>query len=105
MADKEKAPVWLAFWGVARWRPELLKIHRDLWRTYRRWIRQLIHAAAAERGLKIDARRAALTFSTLIDGLWIGWIMDDEAYGPQEAEEILRGWVLDLFARAEKASP
>ena len=57
MADKEKAPVWLAFWGIARWRPELLKIHRELWRSYRRWIQHLIHSAARERGLKIDARR------------------------------------------------
>ena len=105
MADKEKAPVWLAFWGIARWRPELLNIHRELWRSYRRWIQHLIHSAARERGLKIDARRAAITFSQLIDGLWIGWIMDDEIYGPQEAEEILRDWVLNLFAQAEPGRP
>jgi TetR/AcrR family transcriptional repressor of bet genes len=105
MGDKEKAPVWLAFWGIARWRPELLKIHRELWRSYRRWIQHLIHSAARERGLKIDARRAAITFSQLIDGLWIGWIMDEEIYELKEAEEILHDWVLNLFAQAEPGRP
>ena len=31
--------------------------------------------------------------------------MDDEIYGPKEAEEILRDWVLNLFAQAEPGRP
>ena len=100
LADRDKAPVWLAFWGVARWRPELLKIHQQLWRSYRRWIQRLIHAVATSRQLDIDVVRAAVTFTQLIDGLWIGWVMDDEIYGPDEAEAILREWVVELFRNA-----
>ena len=43
---------------------------------------------------------AAITFTQLIDGLWIGWIMDDEIYGPREAEQILHDWVVQLFETA-----
>lgn len=99
-----QAPVWLAFWGVARWNPEMLALHRQLWRSYRAWIERLMAAAAADRGLEIDAKRAALTFTQMIDGFWFGWIMDDEAYSPKDAETILHDWLMDLFGEG-KTSP
>lgn len=100
----DQAAVWLAFWGVARWHPEMRQLHCKLWRGYRAWIARLIAAAAAERGLEVDAQRAAITFSQLVDGLWIGLVMDDEAYSPETAEAILHDWVLNLFGEAPARS-
>jgi TetR/AcrR family transcriptional regulator, transcriptional repressor of bet genes len=90
------APVWLAFWGVARWNPEMLEVHRTLYRRFRRWIERLIATAAADRDLKIDARRAAITFTQLIDGLWLGWVMEEE-FHLDEAQGVLLHWLCETF--------
>lgn len=94
--------VGFAFWAVARWNPEMLRLHRRLWRRYRRWVERMMTAAAEQRGLEIDARRAALTYAQMVDGFWIGWIMDEEAYAPKEAEETINAWLLDLFGEGPK---
>ena len=36
-------------------------------------------------------------YSELINGLWIGWLLDNDAYTPEMASGIVRDWVLDLF--------
>lgn len=97
VASRENSLVWLACWGVAPWNPSMLELHHKLWRRYRAWIQRMMEQAALERGIEIDAKRAALTYAQMIDGFWLGWLMDKDAYSPAEAEEIVRGWVLDLF--------
>jgi TetR/AcrR family transcriptional repressor of bet genes len=74
----------------------MLALHRELWGRYRGWIEKLIRQAAAERGLDIDARLQALAFTQLIDGLWLGWVMED-AYSLEDCRRILRTWLFDLF--------
>lgn len=94
--------VGFAFWAVARWNPEMLRLHRRLWRRYRRWVERMMAAAAAERGLQIDARKAALLYAQMLDGFWLGWVMDEEAYSPKEAEETINAWLMDLFGEAPR---
>jgi TetR/AcrR family transcriptional repressor of bet genes len=93
---RKNAPVWLAFWGVARWNPDMLEVHRTLYARFRRWIERLIAAAAAARTLEIDARRAAITFTQLIDGLWFGWVMEEDFTLP-EAQGVLLHWLHETF--------
>ncbi len=95
-ADEEPS-VGFAFWAVARWNPEMLRLHRKIWRRYRAWVERMMVAAAAERGLEIDARKAALTYAQMVDGFWLGWVMDEEAFSPQEAEETIHAWLRQLF--------
>lgn len=95
--SRENSMVWLACWGVTPWNPDMLALHQKLWRRYRAWIERMMAQAAHERGIEIDARRAALTYSQMIDGFWLGWLMDKEAYTPEDAEAIVRDWLLDLF--------
>lgn len=93
---KEQAPVWIAFWGVAPWRPDMLALHRRLWGQYRRWIEKLITSAAAERGLAFDARIAALTYTQLVDGLFLGWVMED-GIQLEDCRITLGKWVCELL--------
>ncbi len=93
------APVWLAFWGVALWEPEMLEVHRDLWGKYRDWIERLIGQAAAERGLELDVRIATLTFTQLLDGLFLGWVMED-SYTLEDCQTVLHKWLFDTFEEA-----
>jgi TetR/AcrR family transcriptional repressor of bet genes len=96
------APVWLAFWGVARWNPEMLALHRELWGGYRRWIERLIARAAAQREMELDVHLAALTFTQLVDGLWLGWVME-ESYALVDCQRVLRTWLFDVFGEDPKA--
>jgi TetR/AcrR family transcriptional repressor of bet genes len=98
-----EALVWLAFCGVAPWNANMLELHHKLYRKYRSWIQRMMEQAAAERNLQIDAKRAALTYAQMIDGFWIGWIIDKDAYTPAEANEIVCDWVLDLFGERQTA--
>lgn len=95
--SRENSMVWLACWGVTPWNPDMLELHQKLWRRYRAWIQRMMEQAALERGIEIDAKRAALTYSQMIDGFWLGWLMDKDAYTPEDAEAIMRDWLLDLF--------
>lgn len=100
--QREKSTVWLAFWGTARWNPEMQRLNHHLYARYRRWVQGRLAAAAAQRGLEIDTRRAALTYAQMIDGFALGLIMDKDAYTPQEASDIVCGWLLDLFGETPK---
>ncbi|HVJ40538.1 MAG TPA: TetR family transcriptional regulator C-terminal domain-containing protein [Dongiaceae bacterium] len=95
--SRENALVWLAFCGVAPWNASMNELHSRLYRRYRSWIQRMMEQAAAERGIEIDAKRAALTYAQMVDGFYIGWIMDKGAYSLQEANQIVCDWVLGLF--------
>lgn len=94
---RESALVWFAFCGVAPWNPSMNELHKKLYRRYRSWIQSMMEQAAEERGIKIDAKRSALTYAQMIDGFWLGWVMDKEAYALEDANQIVCDWLLDLF--------
>ena len=98
---RDEAAVWLAFWGVVYWHPELRKVHLKVWRAYRRFVSDLLESAARERGIPLDARMAGWAFSQLIDGLWMGWVMDETAYTPEEAKNVMREWLLNTLGESE----
>jgi TetR/AcrR family transcriptional repressor of bet genes len=93
----EHALVWIAFCGVVPWNDTMRELHARLYRRYRSWIQRMMEQAAQERGIEIDAKRAALTYAQMVDGFWMGWVMDSEAYSLDEATEIVSDWVLNLF--------
>ena len=81
----EKVAVWVSLTGTARWSPALGDIYRAIWRDYRAGVGRLLGRAAEMAGIRLDAKRTALTFSQLVEGLWIGWAADPEAVAPEAA--------------------
>jgi TetR/AcrR family transcriptional repressor of bet genes len=104
MREKEASLVMIASRGVAPWHGEMLALTRRLWREYRAWIRELIAAAAAARNLEVDARIGAITFAQLNDGLWMGWILDPEAYTLDDAEVVVRQWLFSYLGEPRPTS-
>jgi TetR/AcrR family transcriptional repressor of bet genes len=100
---REKVMVWVALVGSAPWSPQLASIYRNLWRTYRTGIAGLLKRAASERGVQIDAELAALTFSQLIEGFWVGWAADPVAVDAAQAERACHDVVDRLLAISGKA--
>ena len=91
----EKVAVWVSLTGTARWSPALGNIYRAIWRDYRAGVGRLLGRAAEAAGVELDSQRTALTFSQLVEGLWIGWAADPEAVTPAAAEECCHRY-LDL---------
>ena len=83
----EKVAVWVSLTGTARWSPALGEIYRAIWRDYRAGVGRLLGRAAKAAGVELDAKRTALTFSQLVEGLWIGWAADPEAVTQAAAED------------------
>lgn len=92
------------YFSAAWMLPDVLKMHRDLWRRYRTNIERRIAAAARERGLTMDTRQAAITLTQLADGLWLGWVME-EAYTTEDCRIILRKWLCDQFGEDPEKYP
>ena len=80
-------------------------MHLKVWRAYRKSISSLLESAARERGIALDPRIAGWTFAQLVDGLWLGWVMDETAYTPDEAKNIIRDWVLNTLGEREAPQP
>lgn len=94
----EKAAVWAALAGTARWSPSLAEIYRNLWSGYRKAIARLLVRAAEQRGLSLDPDRSALLFSQMIEGFWIGLTADPLAIKPDAAEAACHAF-LDMLLR------
>jgi TetR/AcrR family transcriptional repressor of bet genes len=91
----DKVAVWVSLTGTARWSPALGDIYRAIWRDYRAGAGRLLARAARAAGVELDTQRTALTFSQLVEGLWIGWAADPEAVTQEAAEECCHRY-LDL---------
>lgn len=95
--DAAKMSVWLAFWSEARTRPSLRALNRDLYRGYRAAITRLMAEAARERGVALDAHGSAVALTALIDGLWLEWSLDPDAFSPDVAEAACLDYLARLF--------
>lgn len=104
-ASRDNALVWLALSGVAPWNPQITELYHTLYRRYRSWIERMMVQAARDRGITLNARHAALTYVQMVDGFWIGWLMDHEAYSLEEATEIVCAWLRTTFTQPKKAKP
>jgi len=89
----EKVAVWVSLTGAARWSPPLATLYRDIWRDYRAGVGRLFARAAKERRIQLDPDRTALTFSQLVEGLWVGWAADPEAIAPHTAEDCCHAYI------------
>lgn len=96
----DKVAVWVALVGSARWSPQLASIYKDLWRGYRVGIAKLIKKAAEERSVKLDHNLAALAFSQLMEGFWVGWAADPVSVSKVHAEQAMHLFVDSLFLDA-----
>jgi len=100
----EKVAVWISLTGVARWSPPLGDIYRSIWRDYRVGVGRLLAKAAKDAGIDLHVKRTALTFSQLVEGLWIGWAADPQSVSPEAAEECCHRYLDLVLKRRSKGS-
>lgn len=94
----DKVSVWVSLTGAARWSPALSTVYREIWRDYRAGVGRLLDRASKAAGIEIDIQATALTFSQLVEGLWVGWAADPESVTPSVAEQCCHTY-LDVVLR------
>jgi len=78
--------IWIGFWSVIGKSPALRKLNRELYKQDRNAYEKAFEDVARRRGLSVDARRAAIALSALMDGLWLQWCLDPQGFSPTQAE-------------------
>jgi TetR/AcrR family transcriptional repressor of bet genes len=101
----DKVAVWVALTGAARWSPALADLYRTIWRDYRAGVGRLFSRAANNSGIDLDPDRTALTFSQLVEGLWVGWAADPAAIAPDKAEACCHAYVDMVLGRKRSHRP
>lgn len=84
------------YYSAAFVMPSVLAMHRDMWARYRLSIERRISAVAREKGMTLDTRLAAITLTQMVDGLWLGAVME-ESYTREDCRRILRQWLCEQF--------
>lgn len=92
------------YFSAAWMLPKVLAMHRELWGRYRAHIGRRLSAAASERNLVIDVRLSAIALTQLVDGLWLGRVME-ECYSQEDARRILRAWLCEQFREDPEQYP
>lgn len=78
--------IWIGFWSVIGKSPSLKKLNRELYKQDRSAYERAFEDMARQRGSRVNARRAAIALSSLMDGLWLQWCLDPQGFSPEEAE-------------------
>lgn len=94
---QEHVIVWLGLCNLVRTDTRLKEIDQRLYNRYRFNIANALSDMAEEKGVHINAARAALGLTALIDGLWLQWSLDQNAFVPQEAEVTCLDYIHRVF--------
>jgi TetR/AcrR family transcriptional repressor of bet genes len=101
---QEYLGIWVGFWSVIGKSPSLKKLNRTMYGQDREKYQLLFEEIATKRGIKINARRAAISLIALTDGLWLEWCLDPKGFTPEEAEASCVDFVARTFAVPEQAA-
>ncbi len=101
LLDGDLLATWLAFWGRVRRDPAVRALHGEIYSAYRARLAAMLSAAAT--GRPIEAERAALALTALLDGLWLELCLDPTTFSAEEAVRIVEAFVDALLAGAVDA--
>lgn len=96
--------VWLHFWSAALTEPAALQIHRNLWGRFRRSVERMMQAVVDDKQIQVDVTQSALMFTQMIDGLWLGWVLE-KTYDLETCRKVMRDWLCTLFRENPEDHP
>ena len=87
VASGELLATWIAFWSLARSRPDIARQHDEQYAQFRARLEALLAACGISPA---DLRRSAIAVTALVDGLWLELCLSPGAFSAAEASEIAR---------------
>ena len=98
VCNRRKVPVWVAFWGEARSQPQFRKFCSQLADDYLAQTREIIQRIIAQGGYHhLDADAIAHGLNAMIDGLWLGLMIDTKDFDREAAKRACRNYLASVF--------
>lgn len=95
--DRDVLGVWVVFWGLILHSPRMSASQKGEYTAYVVTVEKLITDYAEAEGCAIASPRlAAIGFTALMDGLWLAWCLNPEAFQPEEGIRIGKNWIEGL---------
>ena len=95
--DRDVLGVWVVFWGLILHSPRMSASQHKEYSDYVGSVEKLISDLAGAEGFSIDnLRLTATAFTALMDGLWLAWCLNPEAFQPEEGVSMCRNWIEGL---------
>ena len=95
---RKKVAVWVAFWAEAPGRPKYRKFCLELSADYFAQTRDMCRQIAERGGyVDIDPDNAAHGLNAMIDGYWVGLMMDPKAFDRARAKQACRQLLAGVF--------
>lgn len=97
LMDREVLSVWVVFWGLILHSPRMSAAQQQEYGDYVAAVEGLISGLAADEGFAVaDLRLTAKAFTALMDGLWLAWCLNPDAFKPEDGIDMCRRWVEGL---------
>ncbi len=95
--DRDVLGVWVVFWGLILHSPRMSASQKSEYTSYVVTVEKLIMDYAQAEGCQVaNPRLAAIALTALMDGLWLAWCLNPEAFQPTEGIQICKNWVEGL---------
>ena len=94
LLDPDLLNAWIVFWAMTRHSPEIDKSHSLTYSRYLEFISQLLKDIwNAEHKNECDIRLATISFSSMLDGLWVESCLNSTIFKSEDAIVICQRWV------------
>jgi TetR/AcrR family transcriptional regulator, transcriptional repressor of bet genes len=97
LMDREVLSVWVVFWGLILHSPRMSASQQHEYGDYVAAVEGLIGGLATDENFSVaDIRLTAKAFTALMDGLWLAWCLNPDAFRPEDGMEMCRRWIEGL---------
>ena len=98
--NRQKIPVWFAFWGEVKSRPTYRKICDVRDKYYDQVLEELCATIIAEGKYdNISATSAASVFNSLTNGMWLSYLISPRSFDRNEAISAISDLLRSLFPK------
>jgi AcrR family transcriptional regulator len=94
IADPQLLATWIAFWSLVKARPEMERLHGEIYAGYRAGLEALLSECGMAPG---EVRLAAVGITALVDGLWLELCLAPGTFSAEEASGIAEKWIGGLL--------
>jgi len=95
--SRDVLATWVTFWGLILHSSRLGHAQRKEYEAYVETVERLLTDLAKQESFTIARPRdAAIAFTALLDGLWLAWGLNPQAFDPQTGIAMCRNWVEGL---------
>jgi TetR/AcrR family transcriptional regulator, transcriptional repressor of bet genes len=97
LLDRNVLGVWVVFWGLILHSRRMGSAQTREYSLYLAMVEGLLQDLAAAEGISIrDIKLTSIGFTALLDGLWLAWCLNPEAFRPAQGVSLCRIWVEGL---------